>query len=356
MDLDLAPFARLLPFAGEVGVRRRRAAATATPILLLSLAAHVIYAVIGEGASQLADVLVNQVARQLTMISAALLCALSVRRGDPDGGAWLALAIGLGLWVAGNSYWSLFLAEAENPPIPSPADAGRLAFYPFACLCLGLHTRRAVRGIPGSMWLDGLVGVLAVAAIGIAFMVGPILATTRGSTVELVVDAVYPIGDILLLALVAAFLGLAGAGRGRAWTLLGAGFALFAAADTAYLYLLAGGVSNGGPGLKSLWLAGMALMAIAAWQPTAPARARRQADWRIHTLPFAACTASIGAAAVIRSALASARRRLLRRRGARGRDGPHLGQRPRAAPAGRDAPPGEHRRADGPAEPALIRP
>jgi diguanylate cyclase (GGDEF)-like protein len=60
------------------------------------------------------------------------------------------------------------------------------------------------------MWLDGLVGVLAVAAIGIAFMVGPILASTRGSTVELVVDAAYPIGDILLLALVAAFLGLAG--------------------------------------------------------------------------------------------------------------------------------------------------
>jgi diguanylate cyclase len=210
VDLVLAPFARLLPIAGDVGARRRRAAAAATAILLLSLAAHVIYAVIGEGASPLADVLVNQVARQLTMISAALLCALSVRRGDPDGGAWLALAIGLGLWVVGNSYWSLFLAEAENPPIPSPADAGRLAFYPFACLCLGLHARRAVRGIPGSMWLDGLVGVLAVAAIGIAFMVGPILATTRGSTVELVVDAAYPIGDILLLALVAAFLGLAG--------------------------------------------------------------------------------------------------------------------------------------------------
>jgi hypothetical protein len=132
VDLVLAPFARLLPIAGDVGARRRRAAAAATAILLLSLAAHVIYAVIGEGASPLADVLVNQVARQLTMISAALLCALSVRRGDPDGGAWLALAIGLGLWVVGNSYWSLFLAEAENPPIPSPADAGRLAFYPFA--------------------------------------------------------------------------------------------------------------------------------------------------------------------------------------------------------------------------------
>jgi diguanylate cyclase len=293
VDLVLAPFARLLPFAGEVGVRRRRAAAAATATLLLSLAAHVVYAVIGEGASQLADVLVNQGARQLTMISAALLCALSVRRGDPDGGAWLALAIGLGLWVAGNSYWNLFLAEAENPPIPSPADAAWLAFYPFAYLCLGLHAR-AVRGIPGSMWLDGLVGVLAVAAIGIAFMVGPILATTRGSTVELVVNAAYPIGDILLLALVAAFLGLAGGGRGRAWTLLGAGFALFAAADTAYRYLLAGGVSNSGPGLKSLWLVGMAMMVIAAWQRPAPARPRRTADRRLLALPFAACTASIG--------------------------------------------------------------
>ncbi|HET8951823.1 MAG TPA: hypothetical protein VFN44_14985, partial [Solirubrobacteraceae bacterium] len=261
MDLVLSPFARLLPSAEHVGVRRRRLAAAVAAVMLLGLAAHLVYAAIGAGSSELADLLVTQVARQLTMVCAAILCALSVRRGDPDRRAWRALAIGLGLYVAGQTYWDLILVHQEDPPIPSLADAGWLAFYPFAYLCLGLHVRRTVRGVPASMWLDGVVGVLAVAALGIATVVAPIVAGIEGSRIELFVNAAYPIADVLLLALVIAFLGLAGGGRGRAWTLLGAGFALFAAADTGYLYLLASGVAVSGPVLKSVYLLGIATIA-----------------------------------------------------------------------------------------------
>ena len=275
-------------------MRRRRAAGATAAVMLLALCAHIVYAAIGAGASDLADALIDQGARQLVTISAVVLCVLSVRRGDPDRGSWLALAIGLGVWVAGNSYWDLVLVHQEDPPIPSLADAGRLAFYPFAYLCLGLHVRRTVRAVPASMWLDGLVGVLAVAALGMATVVAPIVAGIGGSTAELVVNAAYPICDVLLLALVIAFLGLAGGGRGRAWTLLGAGFALFAAADTAYLYLLAGGVAVSGPALKSVYLLGIATIALASWQRPATVRRRRRAGRRILALPFAACTVSIG--------------------------------------------------------------
>jgi diguanylate cyclase (GGDEF)-like protein len=294
VDLVLSPFARLLPSAECVGVRRRRAAAVVAAVLLAALAAHIVYAVIGAGDSELADTLINTWARQLTMVCAAVLCALSVRRGDPDRAAWLALAIGLGLWVAGNSYWNAFLVTSDDPPIPSLADAGRLAFYPFAYLCIGLHVRRTIRDIPASMWLDGLVGVLAVAAVGIALVVGPLVTGAGGSTIELAVDAAYPIGDVLLLALVIAFLGLAGGGRGTAWTLLGAGFALFAAADTTYLFALTNGATAPSAALESVWLAGMATIALAAWQPAAPGRRRRGADRRLLALPFTACSASIG--------------------------------------------------------------
>ena len=275
-------------------MRRRRAAGATAAVMLLALCAHIVYAGIGAGASELADALINKGARQLVTVSAVVLCVLSVRRGDPDRGSWLALAIGLGAWVAGNSYWDLVLAHQEDPPIPSLADAGWLAFYPFAYLCLGLHVRRTVRGVPASMWLDGLVGVLAVAALGMATVVAPIVAGIGGSTAELVVNAAYPISDVLLLALVIAFLGLAGGGRGRAWTLLAAGFALFAAADTAYLYLLASGVAVSGPVLKSVYLLGIATIALAPWQRPVTVRARRRAGRRILALPFAACTVAIG--------------------------------------------------------------
>ena len=294
VDRILGPFARLLPTAESVGVRRRRAAAAVTAVMLLALALHIVFAVIGTGGSELADTLINTVARTLITVSGAVLCALNVRRGDPDRRAWLALAIGLGAWVAGNSYWDVVLVHQENPPIPSLAHAGWLLFYPFAYLCMGLHARRTGRGVPASTWLDGLVGMLAVAAVGVATVVTPIVAATDGSTTELVVNAAYPIGDVLLLALVVAFLGLAGGGRDRAWTLLGSGFALFAAADTAYLYRLADGITASSPALKSLWLIGIATIALAPWQRPVTVRRRLKADWRILALPLAACTASIG--------------------------------------------------------------
>jgi diguanylate cyclase (GGDEF)-like protein len=293
VDRALAPVLRLLPSAEDAGLRRRRAAGAVAAVLLLSFAVHVTYAAVGTGGSELADLLVNRVARQIVYLAAVVLCALRVRRDDPDRGAWLSLAIGLALWVAGQSYWNAFLAAAEDPPIPSFADAGWLAFYPFAYLSLGLHVRRTVRGVPASMWLDGLVGVLAVAAVGIAVVVAPIVHDMGGSTAELVVNAAYPIGDVLLVALVIAFVCLGGGGRGAAWMLLGLGFALFAAADSAYLLMIANGVTESSPALSSVWLAGITTMALAVWQPGAT-RAKRPADWRILALPFCASSAALG--------------------------------------------------------------
>ena len=114
---------------------------------------------------------------------------LDVRRGDPDRRSWRALATGLCVYVAGQTYWDLVLVHQQDPPIPSLADAGWPTFYPVAYLCLGLHVRRTVRGVPASMWLDGLVGVLAVAALGIATVVAPIVAGIGGSRIELFVNA-----------------------------------------------------------------------------------------------------------------------------------------------------------------------
>jgi hypothetical protein len=47
------------------------------------------------------------------------------------------------------------------------------------------------------------------------------LAGAKGTTAELIVNAAYPIGDLLLVSMVGVFVGLSGAGRGRSWLLLG---------------------------------------------------------------------------------------------------------------------------------------
>ena len=94
VDRVLEPFARLLPYSGTVSPRRRRAAAAAAAVLLLSLAAHLTYTALGVGAGSAAvDTVVNRWGQQLVMGAAVALCALRVRRGDPDRATWLALTV-----------------------------------------------------------------------------------------------------------------------------------------------------------------------------------------------------------------------------------------------------------------------
>ena len=295
MDLVLSPFARLLPFAEEVGPRRRRAAAAATAVLLLSLAVHLAYTGLGLGAgSQLVDTIVDRWGRQVVMGAAVALCALRVRREDPDRATWLALTVALGCWTLGNTYWNAVLYTVEEPGIPSPADAGRLLFYPFAYLCLGLHARRTAHGLAASTWLDGLVGVLAVSAVGIVLLIAPLTAGQDLGSSELIFASANGILDLLLLSLVIAFIGLGGGGRGRAWPLLGVGLALWAGADFSLLREFAAGTYVAGSAIDSLWLAGAAIMALAPWQPP-PARVeRRKSGWRLLALPFTAGSAAIG--------------------------------------------------------------
>ena len=125
------------------------------------------------------------------------------------------------------------------------------------------------------MWLDGLVGALTVGGLGTAYVVSVILAGAEGSRATVLVNAAYPIGDLLLVCLVIGVLGLYSWRPGRAWLLLGAGFAIFGAADSIYLYRLAADAYAPGTVLDSLWLVGASVMALAAWQPPRPAGARR---------------------------------------------------------------------------------
>ena len=295
VDRVLAPLACLLPYSEQVSPRRRRAAAAAAGVLLLSLAVHLTYTALGVGAgSETVDTVVNRWGQQLVMGAAVALCALRVRREDPDRGTWLALTVALGCWTLGNTYWNAVLYTVEEPSFPSPADAGWLLFYPFAYLCLGLHARRTAHKLPASMWLDGLVGVLAVSAVGIVALIAPLTAGQDVSTSELIFGSANAILDLFLLSLVIAFLGLGGGGRGRAWLLLGVGLAVWTGADFTLLRQFAANTYEAGGALDSMWLVGAAIMALAPWQPPPAKIQKRRADWRILALPFGASVAAIG--------------------------------------------------------------
>ena len=127
--------------------------------------------------------------------------------------------------------------------------------------------RRHVRHFHVSMWLDGLIGALAVGALGAAALATPGFLTPQGGGVRSALDVSYPLADVLLVGVVVTMLALGGWRVYRSFLVIALGFLLMAGADALYLFEEAHGNYAVGTPLDSLWLLSAAILAYAAWQP-----------------------------------------------------------------------------------------
>ena len=141
------------------------------------------------------------------------------------------------------------------------------------------------------MWLDGLVGVLALSAIGTALVVAPILSASADDPAQVVLNGGYLTGDLLLAAIAVAVFSL-NPRRELSWLLLAAGLTSFAVGDFTYLQRVAAG-NDGGIPLDVLWLAGCCAMALAAWQTPSETRPSVLGGWRTLAVSSVACLASV---------------------------------------------------------------
>jgi two-component system, cell cycle response regulator len=198
---------------------------------------------------------------------------------------WLLLGTALLLWTVGDLYYFVFLSGLDEVPIPSPSDLFYLAFYPVSYVALGLLFRARMERFRGNLWLDGVIASLAVAALGSAVIFDEVISTTGGSPLLVATNLAYPLADLLLLALVVAMFGLTGWRVDRTWGLVAAGFAVFAIADSVYLYKTAMGTYVEGGTLDVAWPAALVLIACSAWQPTTKLRRVRTESWQALTLP-----------------------------------------------------------------------
>ncbi|MBV9804379.1 MAG: hypothetical protein JO130_14360, partial [Solirubrobacterales bacterium] len=182
---------------------------------------------------------------------------MAARKRDRAG--WLAVTLGLALFAAGDMYYSLVWGDANSVPVPSTADALYLGFYPATYIGIGLLLRSRVGRLPAGLWLDGMIGGLAVAALGAAFAFGAVLSDTHGATLTVATNLAYPLADLLLFALLVGIVALTGWSLRGDWPVVALGFLVFAIADSMYLIQSANGtyVSNGP--LDVGWPAAMAI-------------------------------------------------------------------------------------------------
>jgi diguanylate cyclase (GGDEF)-like protein len=204
---------------------------------------------------------------------------------------WIPLGIGLASYAVGAVVWTVWIENLAEPPFPSLADALWLLLYPLSYATIVLVVRRQIGRLSASVWLDGLIATLSVAAFGAA-LARPLMADATGAPAAVATNLAYPFGDILLAAAVFGGFVLCGWRLTRAWALLAAGFAMFMAADILYLRSLvdAGYVTETLQNL--LWGGGLVLLGRAPWmsvRPVGSGRSRLAAP-----VPSAFAVAAVG--------------------------------------------------------------
>jgi diguanylate cyclase (GGDEF)-like protein len=179
---------------------------------------------------------------------------------------WGALACGLALFTAGSVLWTTWVQYFTPVPYPSIADACFLAYFVMAFIGIGLLVRETVPRTSKTIWVDGLIAGLGVAALEATLVIGPIIHASTGQFVAVATNIAYPIEDLVLVTLVVAVFAVRGWRPGHLWWILGAGLVVFAAADSVYVLRVTSGTYVTGTPLDSMWLIGASLMAVAAWQ------------------------------------------------------------------------------------------
>ena len=197
-------------------------------------------------------------------VAAAGLCLLNRSTSVKVRWAWRLLAVGLVLEVAGQGYASVVLAPMANPPYPSLTDALYMAFYLLAYASLVLLARAWMPRSHAILWLDGLIGAFGAGALGVALVLGPLLASSGGRPAEVAMNLAYPIADLILLGMLVGSGSALGLTADRSMVIYSAGLALWFSGDSVYLLQSAHGTYTLGGALDLTWPAGAVLMAAAA--------------------------------------------------------------------------------------------
>jgi diguanylate cyclase (GGDEF)-like protein len=275
--------------AGRACPSVARAVRIAAVLGVCLYAAHSLFDLGGSGSDNLFE---NWIFNALLFAGAAL-CLLRAAFSSVERAAWLVMGTGLFCWAVGEVIFTLDPSEITEGSFPALSDYLWLVFYPAAFLTLGLLVRARVREFYPSLWLDGLLGALAVGALACQFVLPPIVAGTGGSLSSVVGDLVYPLGDVVLMSFAVGVLAVTAWRPGRVLGAVALALALGSVADVASLYSSAGG-GDGSTVFESLWPASAVALGWAAWQPVRPSAVIGLHGRRLLVFPLCFAAVALG--------------------------------------------------------------
>lgn len=220
---------------------------------------------------------------------ACLVRATLVRDRRP---AWILIGLAILVYALGDGIWGL---DSGRGSYPWPADVAYVLFYPLSIGGMALLLADGRDRVAARLWVDGLIGGLAVSAIAVTFAYEPILDVTSASSAQTALHLAYPLADLLMIAFVLTAFATQAWRPGGVWVLLAIGTLVFATADTLYAYQSATARFHDDSVVSSLWPAALVTWGWAAWQPWRP----RQSDYGFGSQTFALPTVFAGLAVAL---------------------------------------------------------
>ena len=145
-------------------------------------------------------------------LSAVAAFVYGIRRNRPNAPvAWWFLGGGVLLFITGDTtykFWHQIMGQ-NNIPFPSFIDAIYVTMYPVLAVGLLLLARARLPGGDRASLLDSLTVTLGVGLLSWIFLIGPNVRAPGGMLVRLTAAA-YPLGDVLVLAMLAHLWGSGG--------------------------------------------------------------------------------------------------------------------------------------------------
>ena len=203
--------------------------------------------------------------------------------------AWACLSFGLTCDAAAE-----IMASISESFAPITQDILYLCLYLGAYLAIVLLGRRRALQFRASMWLDGVIGGLAVGAVGALVLSTRGLLASHGSGVRAALSISYPLTDVLLIGIAVVMLALGGWRGCRTFATIALGFMVMAVADAVYLFQEAHGGYVVGTPLDTLWLLAVLVLALGAWQPDGEGVSDRHSLGAVMAAPILCGLAAIG--------------------------------------------------------------
>jgi PAS domain S-box-containing protein len=235
-------------------------------------------------------------------LSATLLAARRCEGSRELRSFWWVMSAAIAAETIADIFLLKYNIEYNVPPFPTVADAFFLSFYVllFAAL-LRVPVAPVTRAKRLRILLDGAIIVLGGGAVVWYFVLGPIVKAGGQSALAMAVSLAYPVGDLILLAGLAAVLLRRSPPSLRVPLLLvAAGMLSSIVADVVYGYGVLHGTYKSGDPIDTLYVLQFLLFALAGisqQRPAGPDDEAAVADWsepapRASWLPY--ITAPIG--------------------------------------------------------------